>query len=84
MIVDWGFGERHYDSIQASDMTRRAMDREIDELIKRLYTETLALLVTHRHGLEELKEKLVEDEIVDGDYVYSLVALYNDTPDARA
>lgn len=84
MIVDWGFGERHYDSIQASDMTRRAMDREIDELIKRLYTETLALLVKHRHRLEELKEKLVEDEIVDGDYVYSLVALYNDTPDARA
>ena len=46
---------------------------EIDQLVDSCYKDAKACLETHRRELEVLKEQLIEEEIVDGKWVYELV-----------
>lgn len=70
MLTDWNFGSMHFDSENMSDATKRELDVQVDELVQGLYAETVDTLRMHRAQLELLKHKLVEEEIVDGQYVY--------------
>jgi cell division protease FtsH len=51
----------------------RLVDMEIDQLVDLCYKEALGILSTNCRQLELLKDKLIEEEIVDGDWVYELV-----------
>ena len=46
---------------------------EIDRLVDECYEEAKAIIGTHKRELEVLKNKLIEEEIVDGEWVYELV-----------
>jgi cell division protease FtsH len=50
----------------------RLVDMEIDRLVDSCYKDAKAVLATHRNDLEELKNKLIEEEIVDGSWVYAM------------
>lgn len=70
MLTDWNFGTMHFDNENMSDATKRELDVQVDALVQGLYAETADTLRMHRAQLELLKHKLVEEEIVDGQYVY--------------
>jgi cell division protease FtsH len=48
------------------------VDNEIDLIVGDCYDETVAMLKNNMPQLERLKEKLIEEEIVDGEWVYEL------------
>jgi cell division protease FtsH len=48
------------------------VDDEIDEIVCDCYDDTIQTLKTNMYQLECLKEKLIDEEIVDGDWVYEL------------
>ena len=73
MLTTYGFGQYNFDYRNMSNEASRLVDMEIDELVDRCYKEAKGILSTHRKQLDELKEKLIEEEIVDGDWVYDLV-----------
>ena len=56
-----------------SEEAARLVDMEVDQLVSGCYKEALAILTTNRRQLEILKDKLLEEEIVDGQWVYDLV-----------
>jgi cell division protease FtsH len=51
------------------------VDNEIDLIVGDCYDETVATLKNNMPQLERLKEKLIEEEIVDGDWVYEIFSL---------
>ena len=73
MMTTYGFSPYNFDYRKMSEDASRLVDMEIDRLVDACYTEAKAVLTTHRRELEELKNKLLEDEIVDGSWVYDLV-----------
>ena len=72
MITTYGFGKYNFDYRNMSDEAGRLVDMEIDALVDECYAEAREILSVHRRQLDELKNKLIEDEIVDGDWVYGL------------
>jgi len=72
MITTYGFGKYNFDYRNMSDEAGRLVDMEIDALVDECYAEAQEILSVHRRQLDELKNKLIEDEIVDGDWVYGL------------
>jgi cell division protease FtsH len=48
------------------------VDMEIDEIVTSCYKNTIVMLRENREQLEELKVKLIDEEIVDGKWVYDL------------
>jgi cell division protease FtsH len=73
MLTTYGFGSYNFDYRSMSGEAARLVDMEIDQLVDECYKEAKAIIVTHKRELEVLKEKLIEEEIVDGDWVYELV-----------
>jgi cell division protease FtsH len=55
-----------------SEEASAMVDDEIDLIVGDCYDETLAMLKNNMPQLERLKEKLIEEEIVDGEWVYEL------------
>ena len=73
MLTTYGFSAYNFDYRNMSGEACRLVDMEIDQLVDACYKEALAILTTNRRQLELLKEKLIEEEIVDGQWVYDLV-----------
>ena len=73
MLTTYGFSAYKFDYRNMSGEACRLVDMEIDQLVDNCYKEATAILSTNRRQLELLKEKLIEEEIVDGQWVYDLV-----------
>ena len=72
MVTTYGFGRNNFDYNNLSPEAASDIDIEIDEIVSTCYTETIQMLRNSVNQLERLKEKLIEDEIVDGEWVYDL------------
>ncbi len=73
MVTTYGFGKRFYDYRNMSEDASAFIDEEIDLLVGDCYDETLSILRSKMTQLEQLKGKLIEEEIVDGQWVYELM-----------
>ena len=89
MVRDLGLSERlgpvgYADPSQASvppamrsrpfsEDTQRALDEEVARLLRESEEHALATLRQHRGALDELVERLLEEETLGGDVVYELV-----------
>ena len=78
MVTTYGMSETlgkiGVDVNTISQQTSSHVDIEIHDIVERCYGEVLALLRCHDAILQELKDQLIEQEIVDGEAVYKLVA----------
>jgi len=73
MLTTYGFSVYNFDYRNMSGEACRLVDMEVDQLVGGCYKEAMAILTTNRRELEILKDKLMEEEIVDGQWVYDLV-----------
>jgi cell division protease FtsH len=53
------------------------VDMEINDLVEKCYDDTVSMILDHMEELEQLKDKLIEEEIVDGQWVYELFSKLN-------
>jgi len=75
MITTFGFGNIGKINVNPNDMSAdmsNAVDKEIQEMVENCYSQTIELLTQHRLKLSSLTDKLIEEEIVDGQYVYDM------------
>lgn len=76
MLTTYGFGKivgkMNLKKDDLSESIRYEIDIERKSIVEKCYFETLELLRIHMNELNTLTEQLLEDEIVDGTYVYSL------------
>jgi len=72
MVTTYGLGKYKFDYRNMSPDSAALVDDEIDEIVCDCYEATLKMLKTNMYELERLKEKLIDEEIVDGDWVYEL------------
>ena len=72
MVTTYGFGQNFFDYRQMSEEASALVDNEIDLIVGDCYDETVAMLKNNMPQLEQLKEKLIEEEIVDGEWVNKL------------
>lgn len=76
MLTTYGFGKivgkMNIKKDDLSESIRYEIDIERKSIVEKCYFETLELLRIHMNELNTLTEQLLEDEIVDGTYVYSL------------
>jgi cell division protease FtsH len=72
MVTTYGFGRNNYDYNNLSPQAASDIDIEIDEIVTKCYRDTVKILRDNMYQLERLKEKLIEEEIVDGKWVYEL------------
>jgi cell division protease FtsH len=77
MVTTYGFGENKFDYRNLSPEAAKAVDMEIDTLVTECYEQTKRLLKSRRGELEALKNLLIEEEIIDGEKVYSLLDVPN-------
>jgi len=73
MLTTYGFSCYKFDYRNMSEEASRLVDMEIDKLVDLCYKEALGILGTNTRQLELLKDKLLDEEIVDGRWVYELV-----------
>ena len=73
MLTTYGFSKYKFDYRNMSSEASKLVDLEINNLVDNCYREAVSIIKENRDKLEELKIKLIEDEIVDGDWVYDLV-----------
>ena len=78
MVLNCGFsnivGKINVDEKYISTTTMRLVDMEIKRIVDECYDEVMKLLRANKTKLEQLKDLLIEQEIVDGDVVYEMVA----------
>lgn len=76
MVTIYGFsdivGKINAPRSELSQQTLYNIDNEIHQIVNRSYNQTVSLLRAHYIQLETMKDKLVEEGTVDGDFVYSL------------
>lgn len=72
MVTTYGFGEMNFDVKNMSPEAAHAVDLEIDTLVKKAYDETKDTIEIHLSQLEFIKDKLIEEEIVEGSWIYTL------------
>jgi cell division protease FtsH len=73
MVTTYGLGTHKFDYRNMSPESAALVDDEINEIVYYCYKDTLQVLKNNMYELERLKEKLIEEEIVDGYWVYKLV-----------
>jgi len=75
MVTAWGFGETKFavDYNDMSVLSSRQIDREVNRIIDECYADVYTLLEIHRLEVEMLKQKLVSEELVDGQWVRDLI-----------
>ena len=73
MVTTYGFGKNNYDYRNLSPSAALKVDNEIDNIVTQCYRYALQMLVENKDTLEELKELLIEEEIVDGEVVYDMI-----------
>lgn len=78
MVLNCGFstvvGKINVDERYMSATTMRLVDMEIKRIVDECYDEVMKLLRANKGKLEQLKDILIDQEIVDGDVVYEMVA----------
>ena len=78
MVTTYGMsetiGKMNINTDLISPVTANHIDIEIHDIVENCYTEVKKLLNKYRIKLEQLKDILVEEEIVDGSVVYGMVA----------
>ncbi len=74
MVTTYGFGRHNFDYKNMSQDAANLLDMEIDEIVDTAYNETKMLLKEHITRLTAVKDKLIEDEVIDGMWVYDLFA----------
>ena len=78
MVLNCGFstvvGKINVDERYMSAATMRLVDMEIKRIVDECYDEVMKLLRANKGKLEQLKDILIDQEIVDGDVVYEMVA----------
>ena len=72
MVTTYGLGRHKFDYRNMSPESAALVDDEIDDIVCDCYDDTIRMLKTNMYELECLKEKLIDEEIVDGDWVYEL------------
>ena len=84
MVIKWGmsdklgfqafFTSKYYgdDSNKVSQRTAEIIDKEVEELVKRLYEEVKNTLIENKEGLERVVNKLLEKETLTGEEVKQL------------
>lgn len=76
MVTTYGFGNTigkiNAPNSELSQQTLYNIDIEIKAIVDKCYSQTLALLQTYYSQLDTLKNVLIDEEIVDGHFVYSL------------
>ena len=72
MVTTYGLGKRNFDVNNLSQEAAHLIDLEIDAIVESAYLETKGTLETFRNQLEIVKNKLIEEEIVDGEWIYKL------------
>tara|TARA_Y100000389_G_C17465186_1_gene524855 strand:- start:696 stop:2426 length:1731 start_codon:yes stop_codon:yes gene_type:complete len=76
MVISYGFGKSigkiNIKGKQVSQETLFNIDEEVNEIVTSCYNQTINMLENYRVQLNFLAFKLLEEEIVDGKYVYSL------------
>jgi cell division protease FtsH len=75
MVTTYNFGENNFDYKNLSTDAAIIVDREIDTIVSKCYDMTLSKLKHNRDKLEQLKNQLLEEEIVDGTWVYDLMGV---------
>ena len=58
-----------------ADETQRAVDLEVQRLLREAQTRALDLLTTHRPALDRLVDQLLEHETVGGDTVVAALSV---------
>ena len=66
---------RHQDY---SESTAVAIDEEIRRFITEAYDDARTILDEHRDALEAIAAALLEDEVLDGEEIYDLIATHSD------
>ena len=66
---------RHQDY---SESTAVGIDQEVRRIITEAYDDARAILDEHRAALEAITASLLEDEVLDGDEIYALIAANSD------
>ena len=78
MVLNCGFstvvGKINVDERYISTTTMRLVDMEIKRIVDECYDEVMKLLRANKGKLEQLKDILIDQEVVDGDVVYEMVA----------
>jgi cell division protease FtsH len=72
MVTTYGFGQNKFDYRNLSPAAAIKVDQEIETIVSECYDYTLKMLMNNRDKLEELKDLLIEEEIVDGEKVYAM------------
>jgi len=73
MVTTYGFGKNNYDYRNLSPSAALKIDNEIDNIVTQCYKYAVQMLKDNKDKLEELKELLIEEEIVDGEVVYDMI-----------
>lgn len=72
MVTTYGLGKYNFDYRNMSQEAAHLVDLEINSIVEECYNSTKEILTMHRPQLEKLKNKLIEEEVVDGQWVYDL------------
>lgn len=72
MVTTYGLGKYNFDYRNMSQEAAHLIDLEINSIVEECYNGTREILMMHRPQLEKLKNKLIEEEVVDGQWVYDL------------
>lgn len=72
MVTVYGFGKRNFDINNLSPEAAHLIDLEIDAIVASAYDDTKVALEMHLSQLERIKERLIEEEIVEGSWIYTL------------
>ena len=73
MVTTYNFGKNNYDYRNLSPAAAIKVDNEIENIVTQCYKYALKMLKDNRDKLEELKDLLIEEEIVDGKVVYDML-----------
>ena len=79
MVMNYGMsdavGKINVQEGYLSQQTSYLVDLEVHRITDECYVEVMQLLHHHREDLEELKDILVRDEIIDGKVVYDMIKM---------
>ena len=77
MITRCGFsdtiGKLNIDENMMSTPTSYIVETEMKTIVDECYAEVIKLLKSNKYKLEQIKDMLLEDEIIDGSAVYEIV-----------
>ena len=64
-----------------SDAIAKQIDEQVRAMVKRCYDQTVELVAEHREAMDQLVERLIEIETMDGDEFRAMVSEFTTIPD---